>query len=80
MFCSGNGINTAFVPGMAATYSLDTKPYSTENTMMSDSLVGIAGTGRVEAALTPDIGAEYCLVGLDQEDQDLLHRFANSCQ
>jgi len=80
MFGSGNGIDTALVPGMTTAYSFDAKPDTTYHTMLGDGIVRIAGTGRVKAALTPDVGAEDDLVGLDQEDQDLLHRIDNSCQ
>lgn len=80
MFGSRNGINAAFVPGVAPTYPLDAKPDTTKYPMMDDCIVSIAGTGRIETTLPPDKGAQNDLVGFDQEEQDLLHRFANSCQ
>jgi len=80
MFGSRNGIDAAFVPGMAPAYSFDTQPNTADHSVMGDGFMGITGTGRVKTTLTPDVGAEDCLVDLDQKDQDFLHRFANSCQ
>ena len=80
MFGTGNWVDPALMPGMATTDPSDAEPDATNHTMVGDSIGRITGTGRVKAALPPDIGAENDLVGLDQQDQDLLHRFANSCQ
>jgi len=58
MFGSGDGVDSPFMPGVAATYTLDPHPAATQHTMVLDSLFGITGTGRMETALPAHNGTQ----------------------
>lgn len=80
MFGSGDGVDTPFVPRMAAAYALDPHPAATQDTMTLDSLFGITGAGGMKTALPAHDGTKDKAIGLDQIYQEGTHFFAIFCQ
>ena len=54
MFGSGNWIDPALVPGVAAADAPDAEPDTADHAVMGNGVCRITGTGGVKAALPPD--------------------------
>jgi len=64
-----NGIDPAFVKGMATRDALDPEPGALEDTVQLDRLDRVPGTRRVIAAVVAEKGADEKLVSTYQHDE-----------
>ena len=64
----GYGVNTPFMPGVAAGESSDREPQPPGGAVFLHRFHCIRGTGRIETAMLADKRAQYSLIDPDQKD------------
>lgn len=68
ILCFRHQIDAAFVPWVTAPDTADGQPATFQCTMLFNGFLGIVGTGRVEAAVTAQHGADEKLIATDNEN------------
>src|SRR5690606_25084377 len=68
-----NRIVTARIPGMTAGQSAQAQPAATQDTMLFDGFLGVAGAGRIETTVTGHQGTDGVAVEPDRCNDQLTH-------